>query len=63
MNNNIQDAYLEKLQKDDLSVHLYLVNGIKLDGKVESFDADVILWKDMATQMVYKHAISTIIPV
>ena len=63
MNNNIQDAYLEKLQKDANLVHMYLVNGIKLHGKIESFDENTILLKDTSTQMVYKHAISTIIPV
>jgi host factor-I protein len=43
-------------------VSIYLVNGIKLQGQVDSFDQYVILLKNTVTQMVYKHAISTIVP-
>jgi host factor-I protein len=43
-------------------VSIYLVNGIKLQGQVESFDQYVVLLKNTVTQMVYKHAISTVVP-
>jgi host factor-I protein len=41
---------------------MFLVNGIKLQGQVESFDQYVVLLKSTVTQMVYKHAISTVVP-
>jgi host factor-I protein len=43
-------------------VSIYLVNGIKLQGQVESFDQFVVLLKNSVSQMVYKHAISTVVP-
>jgi host factor-I protein len=43
-------------------VSIYLVNGIKLQGQIESFDQFVILLKNTVSQMVYKHAISTVVP-
>jgi host factor-I protein len=43
-------------------VSIYLVNGIKLQGQIESFDQYVVLLKNTVTQMVYKHAISTVVP-
>lgn len=58
----LQDPFLNALRKEHVQVAIYLVNGIKLQGQVESFDQYVILLKNSITQMVYKHAISTIVP-
>ena len=58
----LQDPYLNVLRRDQVPVSIYLVNGIKLQGQVESFDQFVILLKNAVSQMVYKHAISTIVP-
>ncbi len=59
---NLQDPYLNVLRKERIPVSIYLVNGIKLQGQVESFDQFVILLKNTVSQMVYKHAISTVVP-
>lgn len=58
----LQDPFLNALRKEHVAVSIYLVNGIKLQGHVDSFDQYVILLKNTVTQMVYKHAISTIVP-
>jgi host factor-I protein len=58
----LQDPYLNVLRKERIPVSIYLVNGIKLQGQVESFDQFVILLKNTVSQMVYKHAISTVVP-
>ena len=58
----LQDPFLNALRKDRIPVAIYLVNGIKLQGQVESFDQFVILLKNSVNQLVYKHAISTIVP-
>ena len=58
----LQDPFLNTLRKEHVQVAIYLVNGIKLQGYVESFDQYVVLLKNTITQMVYKHAISTIVP-
>jgi host factor-I protein len=58
----LQEPFLNTLRKEGIMVSVYLVNGIKLYGKVESFDQYVILLRNTVTQMVYKHAISTIVP-
>lgn len=58
----LQDSFLNALRKEHVPVSIYLVNGIKLQGQVNSFDQYVILLKNTVTQMVYKHAISTIVP-
>jgi len=58
----LQEPVLNTLRKEGIIVSVYLVNGIKLQGKVESFDQYVILLRNTVTQMVYKHAISTIVP-
>ena len=58
----LQDPFLNALRKEHVSVSVYLVNGIKLQGHIESFDQYVVLLKNTVTQMVYKHAISTIVP-
>lgn len=60
---HLQDPFLNALRKEHIQVAIYLVNGIKLQGHVESFDQYVVLLKNTITQMVYKHAISTIVPV
>lgn len=59
---SLQDPYLNTLRKERVPVSIYLVNGIKLQGQIESFDQFVILLKNTVSQMVYKHAISTVVP-
>lgn len=59
---SLQDPYLNTLRKERVPVSIYLVNGIKLQGQIESFDQYVVLLRNTVTQMVYKHAISTIVP-
>jgi host factor-I protein len=58
----LQDPFLNTLRKEHVQVSIYLVNGIKLLGQIESFDQYVVLLKNTVTQMVYKHAISTVVP-
>jgi host factor-I protein len=58
----LQDPYLNVLRKERVPVSIYLVNGIKLQGQIESFDQFVVLLKNTVSQMVYKHAISTVVP-
>ena len=58
----LQDPFLNSLRKGKIPVSIYLVNGIKLQGQVESFAQYVVLLRNTVTQMVYKHAISTIVP-
>ena len=58
----LQDPFLNILRKEKVPVSIYLVNGIKLQGQVDSFDQFVVLLKNSVSQMVYKHAISTIMP-
>ena len=58
----IQDPYLNALRKDRIPVSIYLVNGVKLQGRVDSFDQFVVMLRSTVSQMVYKHAISTIVP-
>jgi host factor-I protein len=58
----LQDPFLNALRKEHVPVSIYLVNGIKLQGHIESFEQYVVLLKNAVTQMVYKHAISTIVP-
>ncbi|MDY0449932.1 RNA chaperone Hfq [Pasteurella multocida] len=59
---SLQDPYLNALRRERIPVSIYLVNGIKLQGQIESFDQFVILLKNTVNQMVYKHAISTVVP-
>lgn len=59
---SIQDPFLNALRKERVPVSIYLVNGIKLQGQIESFDQFAVLLKNTISQMVYKHAISTIVP-
>jgi len=58
----LQDPFLNALRKEHIPVSIFLVNGIKLQGHIDSFDQYVVLLKNTVTQMVYKHAISTIVP-
>ncbi len=59
---SLQDPYLNTLRKERIPVSIYLVNGIKLQGQIESFDQFVVLLRNSVSQMVYKHAISTVVP-
>ena len=59
---NLQDPYLNALRKERVPVSIFLVNGIKLQGQIESFDQYVILLRSNVVQLVYKHAVSTIVP-
>jgi host factor-I protein len=59
---SLQDPFLNALRKERVPVSIYLVNGIKLQGQIESFDQFVVLLRSTVSQMVYKHAISTIVP-
>lgn len=58
----LQDPFLNTLRKEHVPVSIYLVNGIKLQGQIDSFDQFVVLLKNSVSQMVYKHAISTVVP-
>ncbi len=58
----LQEPFLNELRKQNTKVSIYLVNGIKLQGQIESFDRFVIQLRAGVTQIVYKHAISTIVP-
>ncbi len=59
---SLQEPFLNTLRKERIPVAIYLVNGIKLQGQIESFDQFVVLLKNSVSQMVYKHAISTVVP-
>jgi len=59
---SLQDPYLNALRRDRTPVSVYLVNGIKLQGQIESFDQFVVVLRNSVSQMVYKHAISTVVP-
>ena len=58
----LQDPFLNALRRERIPVAVYLVNGIKLQGTIESFDHFVVLLRNTVSQMVYKHAISTVVP-
>ena len=59
---SLQDPYLNALRKERIPVSIYLTNGIKLQGMIESFDQFVILLRNSVSQMVYKHAVATVVP-
>lgn len=61
-NQIIQDSFLNELCQQGIEVSIFLVNGIKLHGTVDGFDKHVIMLKSSVTQMIYKHAISTVVP-
>ena len=58
----LQDPFLNALRKERIPVSVYLVNGIKLQGQIESFDQFVIVLRNTVNQMIYKHAVSTVVP-
>jgi host factor-I protein len=66
MSNNksqgLQDNYLNQLRKDKIPVIIYLTNGVRLKGVIKGFDNFVILLKEISQQLIYKHAVSTIVP-
>lgn len=59
----LQDSFLDILRRERIPVSIFLMNGIKLQGQIDSFDQCVVLLKKNVNQMIYKHAISTIVPV
>ncbi|MDN5864669.1 MAG: RNA chaperone Hfq [Gammaproteobacteria bacterium] len=59
---SLQDPFLNLLRKEGVPVNVYLVNGIKLTGQIEAFDQFVIVLRNASSQMVYKHAVSTVQP-
>ncbi len=60
--NNLQDNYLNHLRKEKIPVVIYLTNGVRLKGLIKGFDSFVIVLKETAQQLIYKHAVSTIVP-
>ena len=58
----IQDPFLNALRKERIPVSIFLKNGIKLQGTIDSFDQFVVSLKNVTTQLVYKHAIATVVP-
>ncbi len=61
-NKSLQDSYLNQLRKDKMQVVVYLTNGVRLKGVIKAFDNFVILLKETTQQLIYKHAVSTIVP-
>ena len=61
-NTNLQNSFLNQIIKDNIPVSVYLLNGIKLQGQVKSFDLYVIVLSGNTPQLIYKHSISTIVP-
>ncbi|MBO5443072.1 MAG: RNA chaperone Hfq [Alphaproteobacteria bacterium] len=63
MSQNVQDDFLNDIRKNKVSVTVFLVNGVKLQGLITWFDSfSLLLRRDGHTQLIYKHAISTIMP-
>jgi host factor-I protein len=58
----IQEPFLNALRKERIPVSIFLKNGIKLQGSIESFDQFIVTLKNVTTQAIYKHAISTVVP-
>jgi|TARA_B110000259_G_scaffold182319_1_gene225759 host factor-I protein len=61
-NTNLQDSFLTQIIKDNISVSIYLLNGIKLQGQIKSFDQYVIVLSGTTPQLIYKHSVSTVVP-
>ena len=59
---SIQEPFLNALRKERIPVSIFMKNGIKLQGTIESFDQFIVMLKNVTTQVVYKHAISTVVP-
>lgn len=62
MSHQLQDSFLQELANDKTNVSIFLINGIKLHGIIDTFDEKVVMLKNNITQMVFKHAISTVVP-
>ena len=63
MSQNVQDDFLNNIRQNKISVTVFLVNGVKLQGLITWFDSfSLLLRRDGHTQLIYKHAISTIMP-
>lgn len=58
----LQDPFLNALRRQKVLLAVYLTNGIKLQGYISAFDSQVILLKNTSKQMIFKHAIATIVP-
>ena len=58
----IQDSFLNALRKERIPVSIFMKNGIKLQGTIESYDKSIVMLKNVTTQVIYKHAISTVVP-
>ena len=58
----VQDPFLNALRKERIPVSIFMKNGIKLQGTIESFDQYIVMLKNVTTQAVYKHAVSTVVP-
>jgi len=61
-NKNLQDSFLNQIIKDNIPVSIYFLNGINLQGQVQSFDQYVIVLSGSTPQLIYKHSVSTIVP-
>lgn len=59
---NLQDSFLNALRREKMPVTIFLTNGVRLKGTIKGFDNFVVLLKDANEQLVYKHAISTVVP-
>lgn len=59
---NLQDSFLNALRKEKIPVTMFLTNGVRLKGTIKGFDNFVVLLRDVNEQLVYKHAISTVVP-
>ena len=63
MSQNVQDDFLNNIRQNKISVTVFLVNGVKLQGLITWFDSfSLLLRRDGHTQLIYKHAISTVVP-
>ncbi|MCI4626195.1 MAG: RNA chaperone Hfq [Candidatus Magnetoovum sp. WYHC-5] len=61
-NTNLQDTYLNVLRKEKVNVTVYLMNGVRLKGMIKAFDSFVIILQEQKQQLIYKHAVSSIVP-
>lgn len=61
-NTNLQDTYLNVLRKEKMNVTVYLMNGVRLKGMIKAFDSFVIILQEQKQQLIYKHAVSSIVP-
>ncbi len=59
---NLQDSFLNQLRRDRMPVTVYLTNGVRLKGVIEGFDNFVLLLRESNVQLIYKHAVSSIVP-